>query len=134
MKSKRNIFKLKTDKTMVFTVIGISSHENDYRLSWSINEQIGLALSQTDSLIIDSEKEFSRFVHEDDEKRITLVSNRCDNSFLLEKHKNLDYFLQFDTQLSETEISEWLHDLKKVPLVSTAYQLPFDKKGGVICS
>ena len=133
MKSKRNIFKLKTDKTMVFTVIGISSHENDYRLSWSINEQIGLAFSQTDSLIIDSEKEFSRFVHEDDEKRITLVSNRCDNSFLLEKHKNLDYFLQFDTQLSETEISEWLHDLKKVPLVSTAYQLPFDKKAGVIC-
>jgi len=133
MKSKRNIFKLKTDKTMVFTVIGISSHENDYRLSWSINEQIGLAFSQTDSLIIDSEKEFSRFVHEDDEKKITLVSNRCDNRFLLEKHKNLDYFLQFDTQLSETEISEWLHDLKKVPLVSTAYQLPFDKKAGVIC-
>jgi len=128
MKAKKNVIKLKTDNMSVFTVIGISSHENDYRLSWSINDYIGLAFSQNDSLVADSGKEFTLFVHEDSEKRLTIISNRCDNGFLLEKHKNLDFFLKFDALLSEAEISAWLHELRKVPLVSTAYHIPVDKK------
>jgi len=128
MKTKRNIYKLKTDSQTVFTIIGISSHENDYRLSWNINEHTGLSFSQNDSLVTDSGKEFTRFVHEDEEQKMTLLSNRCDNGFLLEKHKNIDFILKFDMHLSEGKISEWLCNLKKVPLISTAYHISVDKK------
>ena len=112
---------------MAFSVMGISSHENDYRLSWSINEQLGLSFVQSDSLITDAGKEFACFVHEDDEQRFLLVSNRCDNGFLLEKYKNFDFILKFDAELNETGISEWLRNLRKVPLVSAVFPIPVNK-------
>ena len=125
--AKRNIIRLDTE-VVVFTLIGISSHENDYRLSWSINEQLGLAFAQSESLAIDDKKEFSRFVHEDDEKRLWLVSNRCDNGFLLEKYKNFDFILKFDSELNEEETSVWLRNLKKAPLVSAVFHIPVNKQ------
>jgi len=128
MKANRNVYKLKASSPAVFTLIGISSHENDYRLSWSLNEHMRLSFTKSYSLITDLEKVFTIFVHEDDDKSLTLVSNLCDDGFLLEKHKNLDFILKFDVQLSEAELSAWLHDLKKIPLISTAYIIPIDKR------
>ena len=125
--AKRNIVKLDT-APVVFTIIGISSHENDYRLSWSINEQMGCAFAQGDSLVTASGEEFTCFVHEDDDRRLLLISNRCDNGFLLEKHKNFDFILKFDGELSEPELSAWLRDLRKVPLVSAVFPIPVNKK------
>jgi len=123
-------FKLDTGP-VTFTIIGISSHENDYRLSWSINEQLKLTLTRGDNLVTDTEKEFSSFVHEDDHQRLMLVSNRCDNGFLLEKHKNFDYILKFDPELNETETTEWLRNLKKSPLVSAVCVIPVNRQ--VLC-
>ncbi len=124
--AKRNILKLDSSST-VFTVIGISSHENDYRLSWSLNEQLGLELAQTDNLITDNNKEFSCFIH-DDGYTLLLIANRCDNGFLLEKYKNFDYLLKFDFQLSDKELSEWLNRLKEVPLIAAVVAIPLDKQ------
>ena len=125
--AKRNVIKLDT-APVVFTVIGISSHENHYRLSWSINEQLGYAFAQGESLVTDSGKEFSCFVHQDDEQRLLLISNRCDNGFLIEKHKNWDFILKFEGKLNETEIAAWIRNLKKVPLLSAAFPIPINKK------
>jgi hypothetical protein len=117
------------DNTPVdFTIIGISSHENDYRLSWSINEQLGLMFAQGDSIVTDAGNEFTCFVHDDGQKRLMLISNRCDNGFLLEKCKNFDFILKFNTELNETDTSSWLSDLRKVPLVSAAFPIPVNKK------
>ena len=125
--AKRNVVKLKVPPVM-FTIIGISSHENDYRLSWSINEQLGYTFTQSDNLVTAAGKEFTCFVHEDGNQRLVLVSNRCDNGFLLEKYKNFDFVLKFDSELGEAEISAWLRNLRKVPLVSAAFPIPFNKQ------
>ena len=111
-----------------FTVIGISSHENDYRLSWSINEQLGLALAKADNISIGDDKEFTCFAHEDERQALQLISNRCDNGFLLEKYKNLDFFLKFGFELSETEKTDWFGRLKNVPLISALFHIPVDRK------
>jgi hypothetical protein len=111
---------------VAFSIIGISSHENDYRLSWSINEQMGLSFVQGDSLLTNA-KEFTCFVHEDEDRKILLFSNRCDNGFLLDKYKNFDFLLKFDAELNETEINAWLRDLRKVPLVSAVFPIPINK-------
>ena len=124
--AKRNVVKLDAG-AVIFTVIGISSHENDYRLSWSINEQLGLMLVQSDSLI-SNEKEFTCFVHEDDDQKLMLISNRCNNGFLLEKYKNFDFILKFDTDLDDAETYAWLRDLRKVPLVSAVFPIPVNKQ------
>ena len=125
--AKRNFVRLNIGKTM-FTVIGISSHENDYRLSWSINEQLGLAFAQSECLVTDTGKLFSCFVHEDEDHVILLISNRCDNGFLFEKYKEIDFILKFNTALNETEIHAWLRDLRKVPLVSAVFPIPINKQ------
>ena len=114
-------------KPEAFSIIGISSHENDYRLSWSINEQLKLSLTQDNNLITGERKEYTCFVHEDDCQTIMLVSNRCENGFLLEKYKNFDFILKFYLELNETETSEWLRNLKKVPLISAVISIPVTK-------
>ena len=125
--AKRNVVKLDVG-SVIFTAIGISSHENDYRLSWSINEQLGLAFTHGKNVVTGAGKEFSCFAHEDDERTLLLISNRCDNGFLLEKHKNIDFILKFNTELNDTETSAWLSDLKKVPLVSAVFPIPVNKQ------
>lgn len=125
--AKRNVIRLNTGQVF-FTVIGISSHENDYRLSWSMNEQLGLAFVQGDSLIAVTGNEFSCFVHEDDEQAFMLISNRCDNGFLLEKHRNIDYILRFNVELNETETQAWLRILRGAPLVSAAFSIRTTKQ------
>ena len=123
--AKRNIVRLDTAPVM-FTVFGISSHENDYRLSWSINRQMGLSFVQGESLITTG-KEFTCFVHREEDRNIQLISNRCDNGFLLDKYKNFDFIMKFDVELNETEINEWLRDLRQVSLVSAVFPIPLSK-------
>lgn len=125
--TKRNFVRLDVGQEM-FTVIGISSHENDYRLSWSINGHTGLALAHGDSLVTRAGTEFACFVHEDEDRKILLISNRCDNGFLLDKYRSFDFFLKFDAELNETETQAWLRDLRKVPLVSAVIHIPLNKQ------
>jgi len=114
-------------KPETFSIIGVSSHENDYRLSWSINEHLGLSFAQSDSIGTVAGKEFTCFVHEDDNQTIILISNRCENGFLLDKYKNFDFILKLYPQSNETETSEWIHKLKKVPLISAVLSIPVTK-------
>ena len=124
---KRTVLKLDT-KPVVFTLIGISSHENDYRLSWNINEYLELKFVQDNHIVTSAGNEFSCFVHEDEDQRLQLISNRCDNGFLLGKYKNFDFILKFNTELNETKIAAWLHDLRKVPLISAAFPIQVNKQ------
>ena len=124
---KRNVVNLDT-APVVFTILGISSHENDYRLSWSINEQLGLAFTKNENLVAGDGREFTCFVHEDEYQSLLLISNRCENGFLLEKFKNIDFILKFNVELNETEVSEWLGNLKKVSLISAIFCIPVNKK------
>ncbi len=123
--AKRNI--LKIDVPLIsFTLIGISSHENDYRLCWNLNEYLDMELAQADNIVTDSQ-EFSCFAYEGDIHTILLISNRCDNGFLLDKYKNIDFILKFDPELTADELSTWQYNLKKVPLVSMAFPIPLNK-------
>ena len=126
--AKRNVVKLMDTGQAAFTIIGVSSHENDYRLSWSINEQLGLAFAQEDSIVTGTGKEFTCFVHEDDHQRLLLISNRCDDGFLLEKHRNFDFILKINAELNETETTAWLRNLRKAPLVQAAFPIPVNKQ------
>ncbi len=129
MANKKNIMKLDiSQEAFMFTIIGISSHENDYRLSWSLNKQLNLQFTQDEDLMIDTGEKFTRFSHTDEKYPLTIISNRCDNGFLLDKYKNFDFLLKFERKLSEQELSDWLYALKKVPLISAVFPIQIDKK------
>ncbi|MDR2037126.1 MAG: IPExxxVDY family protein [Bacteroidales bacterium] len=127
--AKKNIMKLDIPQDVfMFTLIGISSHENDYRLSWSLNKQLDLKFTQGEDFTVGTGEKFTRFVHVDEKYSLTIISNRCDNGFLLDKYKNFDFLLKFEGELPEQELSDWLHALKKVPLISAVFPIQIDKK------
>lgn len=103
-----------------FILIGISCHENDYRLAWSINNDLDLTLSKKDDIKIFNKKysetqNFSVFSH-NDETNLTLynlISNRCKNGFLIKDYNKFDYFLQIYGELSESDINEILNKMKR---------------------
>ena len=130
MAAKRQIVKyMDTADEEMFTLIGISSHENDYRLSWEINDVLGLKFAQdNESIKTDDDNAFTCFVHQDDDQRIMLISNRCDNGFLIGKHKNLDFIMKFDTQLDDDETNEWIKKLRTVTLIYAAFKIPEDRQ------
>ena len=102
-----------------FVLIGISSHENDYKLAWSINNDLNLNLSKKEDISIFNKKysetqNFSVFSH-DDETNLTLynlISNRCENGFLIQEYNKFDYFLQIYGELTDFDIKELLNKLK----------------------
>ena len=52
MNAKKKIHKLAFDFESDFKLIGIASHENDYRLSWAINKSLNIDFIKADDLLI----------------------------------------------------------------------------------
>lgn len=125
---KKKIVKLQISETNSFTLIGISSHENDYRLVWAMNNAFSFQFTRIDNLVIFSQKlntdlEFSRFFFTDEDKYLTyhLISNRCPDGFLFPEIKNLDYLLQITGEMNSKHLALFLKELKKVDIVSASF-------------
>ena len=110
--------------------MGISSHENDYRLSWALNKSIDLNLKKiANHNIVDNKYPepliFSRFSYEDEDSLLlyTLLSNRCEDGFLIGEIKNIDYFLIIHGEINKNFISGILKKINKLSLVNTAFQI-----------
>jgi len=126
MTAKRSIVKWQpTGTTEAVTTFGISSHENDYRLSWCLNKELRLAFTQSDENFMTTDgKEFTCFVHTDEENTLTLISNQSENGAMLKKYKNLDFLLKFAPELTEDKKTEWLKELRSVSLISAVFVMP----------
>lgn len=110
-----------------FTLIGIASHESDYRLSWALNKKFSLSFIRVESLFINDPKNnamqsFAVYNFEDKTAGLAfnLISNRCDNGFLIEEIKNIDFFLQIYGDLKTSLINKFLTDLRKIDVIITA--------------
>src|SRR3954466_9882740 len=93
-----------------FTLIGISCHEKDYRLSWTINNKLGIDLSKEKDLEIDVKKHkepmihsFFAFEEEDQFKQFYLINNRGTKGLLVPEQKQADYFLMIKGTISADE-------------------------------
>ena len=127
---KKKIVKLQIGEANSFTLIGISSHENDYRLVWAMNNAFSFQFTRTENLVIFNQKlstdlEFSRFIFSDEDKYLTyhLISNRCPDGFLFPEIKNLDYLLQITGELDSKHLAIILKELKKVGIVSATFMI-----------
>jgi hypothetical protein len=136
--SKKQTLKLKVDNNIHFRLLGISCHENDYRLVWAINTQLKWNFVKTANLVIHNQKlksdlEFSRFTFSDENRYITyhLISNICPDGFLFSEIKNIDFLLQVNGEITEAEMREFRSKLKAVKVISATFILHPEKLKGL---
>jgi hypothetical protein len=115
----KKVHKLTEKEDYRFRLAGISSAENDYRLSWALNQVLGIHLVRMDNLEIyhqrlDDSQSFSQFEYFDEESLLhyRLISNKSANGYLLEEMTNLDYLLQVSGDMDETWLDELIKKIK----------------------
>lgn len=134
---RKKVVKLQVDNEIRFALVGISSHENDYRLVWAINNQLGTSFTRTGDLVVHQPKtgsdlEFSRYIYTDEDTYITysLISNRCDNGFLFADIRNFDFLMKVNGEMSSHDMQALVKKLKSIEVVSACYLLePLKIKG-----
>jgi hypothetical protein len=127
---KKRIVRLQISETNSYALIGISSHENDYRLVWAMNNTFSFQFNRIENLVIFNQKlntdlEFSRFIYIDEDKYLSynLISNRCPDGFLFPEIKNLDYLLQITGEMDSKHLATILKELKKVGIISATFMI-----------
>ena len=126
--TKKKIHKLSFEPEADFILIGIASHENDYRLSWAINKTLNLDLIKIQDLVINHPKHkidirYSRYNFEDDDNYLSyhLIANQSEKGFLLPDMKNIDFILKI-SGIDETKfIDNLLTRLKRIDIIIAAF-------------
>ena len=124
--------KLQLVATPDVTVIGISSHVEDYRLCWAMNRAMGLNLTRRREDITSDEPgstaRFSAFDQTDEDNivRWSLVHNHCGNELLVKEQKQADHFLVLDAEIA-SEQPAIIERLREVEFVLTAFPVDLSK-------
>lgn len=112
------------------TVIGISCHERDYRLCWSINRAFDLELARRATDLADEgtgrTASYAAYDHVDEptQARYTLIANHSGDGVLLKEQRHADYFLVVDNELME-RTPDLLDRVRSTEFVLTAFPVPF---------
>ncbi|MGQ0828200.1 MAG: IPExxxVDY family protein [Bacteroidota bacterium] len=113
-----------------FILIGISSHEKDYRICWALNNKLGLELTKTDPLEIKDKKQdetsvFSLFVCErpDDFMEYLIIANRSEKGLLIPEQKQMDYFFVIKGEMEDEKIEETISKIREINFVLTAVRI-----------
>ncbi len=127
---KKKVHKLVLSGSTPYKLLGISSHENDYRISWVLNSNLGLKFKKAGNLKIKPVKnsdflEFSVFRSHDEDKliKMNLVSNRCPDGFLVSEMKNIDFFLQVFGEISQEQLDSFCSSIRSDKLVSAVFEI-----------
>jgi hypothetical protein len=135
-----------------FVLIGISSHEKDYRFCWALNNKLKLELSKKESLEIKGKKQktpsyFSFFTFDDQDqyKEYSVLANfseskslvltedtlfgtpdksrQSENEFLIPEHKQMNYLFVIRGDMEDEQIEELVQKIKEIDIVLTAIRI-----------
>jgi hypothetical protein len=125
---KKKVHKLNVEPRFDFILIGISSHEKDYFVSWAINKHFVFNLVKLEDLRPARTKgaapcSFSFYRFDDEDKSVTwrLISNRGPNGFFAEEFSNIDYFLHARGDITVSAAEEMIPVLRQIKGVMTAF-------------
>ncbi len=125
---KKKVHKLTFNVENDYKLIGIASHENDYRLTWAINKALGVTLIRKEDLKLVHPKHkievnYSIFNYNDENNYVNynLISNKSEKGFLLPEIKNIDFVLKVSGDPEIDFLNNILVSLKKIDIIITAY-------------
>jgi len=125
---KKKKHKLTFQLDFDFFLLGISSSENDYRLSWEMNKALEISLKKgTDHITKKKEIEqvFLVYTFYDEEVflQYSLIANKSEKGYLIEELRNIDYFLQIHGDLSDNQKQQIISSIKNIKGVSGIFKL-----------
>lgn len=125
---KKDVHKLSSEFGQSLVLFGISSYENDYRLSWGMNENLGFKLVKAENhrsfhSRLNAFQEFSAYTYRKDEFSAVyqLIANRCENGFLLEELKNIDYLFLIEPGDDPIDARDLMTKIRQVPFISAVF-------------
>ena len=119
-----------------FDIIGLCSHQGDYRVCWSINEKIGLKLKKSIEPFMVSGKKgvvnssHSLYEWEDEDESVIyyFIQNKNEGKFLVPEKSQIDFFLVIK-DAGVVDVDNLLTQLKSIPSILTAFSFdPYDLK------
>lgn len=121
-------FTLTLEDDFNFLLVAICSHSKDYRLSWFLNQGLGISLVKGEDLEMKRKSElysFSFYSFEDPKEKLEyyLIGNKCLNAHLIPEEKQTDFFLQIKGPMQLQMLNETIKKIKDIPVVLTAYEL-----------
>ena len=126
--------KLKYEPEFNFELLGISSTDDDYRLSWHLGKLTDSEFIRLDDLEISDDRieEFQVFsVYESAEitgaSSIKLVSNKANIGFLVSELKNIDFFILIFDVDDDDFINLFSSQLKSVESITGVFKLEPEK-------
>jgi hypothetical protein len=116
----------------LFTLIGISCHIKDYRLSFLLNQELALAFGKMEDLAMTTAASrepdsFSFYFCRDEDQFNTyyLLSNRGQESVLVAELKQADYLLLVEGPFKKSQLDALLGSIRKIPQVLTCFEIKF---------
>lgn len=125
---KKKVHKLVLDEVADFYLVAIASHENDYRLTWALNQNLNLKLIKIDDFTCNHPKHklvinysMCKFDDEHNHLKYNLISNKSEKGFLLPDLKNIDFILRISGDIDQDSLDSLVQKLKKIDIVITAF-------------
>lgn len=116
----------------LFTLVGISCHIKDYRLSFFLNQQLELNFRKLEDLVssTDVQREpntFSFYYCRDEDQFNTyyLLSNRGQESVLVNELKQTDFLLLIEGPFKKSQLDVLIRSIRLIPQVLTCFEIRF---------
>ena len=124
------VYHLHIDVEFDFRLVGITCHEKDYRLAWSLNRLLGWNLERQEDLVL-TNSEVAKFAlytfrPEDENALYTLLSNKSAGELWLPELPHYDYLLKME-DIQEEPDDILYRKLRSIPMVVAAFPVIVDK-------
>jgi hypothetical protein len=106
-----------------YSLIGISTHLKDYRLTWHLNDKLSIELRKKQDFCLEKagmyQRFFSLYTFEDELHRVfhTLLSNKSGASRLFDKWAHLDYVLLLNGDGARIALDKYLKPVRDIQFV-----------------
>lgn len=127
-RKKKHVLNLEIE--IDFAVIGLSSHQKDFKLSWSINKHCFWQLKKEEDVLVELKSSTSKvpftlfsFVNHEIGCEFLLLENKHQGHQLLPEIKGADYLVIVRGAYSKELLAETVERLKQISLVITAFEV-----------
>ena len=114
-----------------FELIGLSSHEKDYRLVWSLNKHMQWNLARAEDVLLETKGQHSRhsrfeYRQLNDMLHFTLLDNKTPEGLLMPELAQFDFLLKIEDPASNLD-DDFYRKLRKTPFLLAAFPLEVNK-------